>query len=159
MSRDAELKNINEELQGVEEELQALQRRKRELTDRRQELQEQLDAEAIDLVGDSSNVDGRKDPDWNDSFPWTADIHRLRQEAVRTRPFALLYKLVWNVLIVDVQFHIASFRSVQEQVINATLSKRDLFVVMRSGGGKSLCYQLPSMYQNVRRMCRYEIFH
>lgn len=92
MSRDAELEGINEELQGIEEEFQALLRRKRELTDRKQELQEQLDAEAIDVAEDSSSSVGRrKDPDWNDAFPWTADIHRLRQEAVSRRPGALLY--------------------------------------------------------------------
>lgn len=151
MSRDAELKGINEELQGIEEELQALLRRKRELTDRKQELQEQLDAEAIDLADDSSgSVDGRKDPDWNDAFPWTADIHRLRGEAVKQCLAVHSICVVADMSLV--QFNIASFRSVQEQVINATLSNRDLFVVMRSGGGKSLCYQLPSMYQQARCM-------
>jgi ATP-dependent DNA helicase RecQ len=38
-----------------------------------------------------------------------------------------------------------SFRAQQEEVIDAILNQQDLLMILPTGGGKSLCYQLPSL--------------
>ncbi|HDL4135909.1 TPA: RecQ family ATP-dependent DNA helicase, partial [Mannheimia haemolytica] len=42
-------------------------------------------------------------------------------------------------------FGYQKFRDGQEEVINAVLENRDCLVIMTTGGGKSLCYQVPAL--------------
>jgi ATP-dependent DNA helicase RecQ len=43
------------------------------------------------------------------------------------------------------RFNIQQFRSSQEEIINATLTGKHSLVIMPTGMGKSLCYQLPAL--------------
>lgn len=62
--------------------------------------------------------------DWsNSTFEWENKVNNLRRSL----------------------FHLRSWRPLQREVINATLQCRDVLCVMPSGGGKSICYQLPAM--------------
>lgn len=60
-----------------------------------------------------------------DNFPWSNHVNELLRNT----------------------FKIRSFRGNQKQIINCTLSKEDCFVIMRTGGGKSLTYQLPALVE------------
>lgn len=60
-----------------------------------------------------------------DNFPWSQQVHTLLRDI----------------------FRIPSFRDNQKEIINATLSGDDVFVIMRTGGGKSLTYQLAALLE------------
>ncbi|PRP82627.1 putative DNA helicase recq1, partial [Planoprotostelium fungivorum] len=62
---------------------------------------------------------------WKKNFSWSQKVAEVRQRV----------------------FGISSWRGYQEEVINATLSKKDVFIIMPTGAGKSLCYQLPGLIE------------
>ncbi len=45
-------------------------------------------------------------------------------------------------------FGFSKFKGLQEEVIKSVLAKENTFVIMPTGGGKSLCYQLPALMQD-----------
>ncbi len=50
--------------------------------------------------------------------------------------------------VLQERFGFASFREGQEEAVRASLAGRDCLVVMPTGSGKSLCFQLPALVQD-----------
>lgn len=62
--------------------------------------------------------------------------------------FCLVENFAWSKelqTLLHSTFRIENFRVLQLQVINAILSKHDVLMLAPTGGGKSLCYQLPAL--------------
>jgi len=57
---------------------------------------------------------------------------------MKTEPASLLPLLKQH-------FGFASFRPLQEEIIRDALAGRDVFALLPTGGGKSLCFQLPAL--------------
>jgi ATP-dependent DNA helicase RecQ len=50
--------------------------------------------------------------------------------------------------ILERYWNFTSFRPLQEDIINATLNNDDVFVLLPTAGGKSLCFQIPALIKD-----------
>ncbi|XP_005730233.1 ATP-dependent DNA helicase Q1 [Pundamilia nyererei] len=132
-----ELDSIEAELDTVELQLAEILQKKAELTSRKNALLQQLE-EACDtaqpLSSSASKASEAKPAmskqemqryDGTD-FPWSSNVEQHLKAT----------------------FHLSNFRPLQLKAINLTMSGKDLFLVMPTGRGKSLCYQLPAICSN-----------
>lgn len=117
-----QLDEVESQLVCVECELETLLQKQQELLERKQLIKAQLDSIRNAEVQQEKSL--LQTTDWeHGKFPWS--------EKVRS--------------VLKSQFKLDSFRQLQLSCINATLSKKDTILIMPTGGGKSLCYQLPAV--------------
>ena len=79
----------------------------------------------IDKKAVSSSARARIPPELM-KFPWSPEVKRALKD----------------------RFRMSGFRHNQLEAINATLAGKDAFILMPTGGGKSLCYQLPAVIKS-----------
>lgn len=114
-TEEDEIAAIDHELAQVESKIQKLKDQKQILIHRKNKLKDQI------IKRKSENLANR---DWSlKTFPWSEKVDSTLKNV----------------------FKISEFRPLQLEAINATLSKEDTILIMPTGGGKSLCYQLPAL--------------
>ena len=117
-----ELNGIETELIIVQSELETLLQKQEQLLERKEELKSQIDSLENSRLQDK-NAELRS-IDWEEGeFPWTPNVFTTLKST----------------------FKIDKFRPLQASCINATLSNKDTILIMPTGSGKSLCYQLPAV--------------
>ena len=116
-----EITEVEEELAILHVDLECLLKRQEELRKKKSQLEGQRDSLRNAKTHPSDNF---VFTDWEKGeFPWSTAM-------------AITLKST---------FKIDQFRSLQASCINATLSNKDTILIMPTGGGKSLCYQLPAV--------------
>ncbi|XP_010899056.1 ATP-dependent DNA helicase Q1 [Esox lucius] len=131
----AELDSVEAELEVVELQIAELLEKQAELTSRKKRLLRKLEdaCESAQTAGSSSAGSGSLSGPVmtkqellryeNADFPWSKE---LEQNLKNT-------------------FQLSKFRPLQQKAVNLSMSGKDLFLVMPTGRGKSLCYQLPAV--------------
>lgn len=121
-SLESELEQVNGELAAIENELNKLYARHEILKERQSLLQVQI--QSLDQVALEEETARHQSIDWEQGrFPWTDTVYSILRDT----------------------FKLNQFRPLQLSCINATLSQKDTVLIMPTGGGKSLCYQLPAV--------------
>lgn len=114
-TEEEEIAAIDHELSQIDSKIVKLNDKKLVLIQRKEKLKELI------LKRKSDELATRN---WSSkSFPWSKKV---------------------DAILKDV-FKLSGFRTMQLEAINATLAKEDAILIMPTGSGKSLCYQLPAL--------------
>ena len=122
-SLQEELQYVERQLLKVDHDLHSLLQLQEHLQERKQVLQAQL--KSLDFTHkEGEHGHQHHETDWETGqFSWSSKV----------------------MSVLKTHFKVDSLRPLQASAINATLSGRDLVLIMPTGGGKSLCYQLPAL--------------
>ncbi|EGT47797.1 hypothetical protein CAEBREN_03628 [Caenorhabditis brenneri] len=112
-----ELADIDGEIEQIDNKIGELRRKKTQLVQKKQAIERKIELKTHE---DSDVVVDRWD---RDGFSWSDEANKILKD----------------------RFHLESFRPLQRAAINAVMSKEDAVVILSTGGGKSLCYQLPAL--------------
>lgn len=116
----SEGKQLNIRLHNCKNEVKSIDQQIVALRQRRKKLKDEIDL--IEKQLNSSSGDRNQDQ-FLASYPWSDQAQQLLKSV----------------------FKLQSFRSHQLSAINATLSGYDVLLIMPTGGGKSLCFQLTAL--------------
>lgn len=114
-------KALNIRLHNAKNELKSIEEQISTLRRRRNELNEEIDSIQQQLTSSKHDFTDSKFVEAN--FEWSTEAQSLLEKV----------------------FQLKTFRSHQLATINATLSGYDVLLVMPTGGGKSLCFQLTAL--------------
>ncbi|CAF0778106.1 unnamed protein product [Brachionus calyciflorus] len=128
MSKEEDEKDINHELKQIDKRLSDIRREINLLESERDSLlsRKKECANLLKNLMPSSSGGNKNDltSNWNRAdFEWSPKVQKALNEI----------------------FKLEKFRPLQLETINVTLSKTDCMVIMPTGGGKSLCFQLPAV--------------
>ncbi|KAG5450285.1 putative ATP-dependent DNA helicase Q1, variant 2 [Clonorchis sinensis] len=126
------VEDLQKELDSIKCDLDTVTRKIRVLDKERQALQKKYSETETKLrtaqVRELSTGSNSSPYDRADGFPWSFEVLRVQREL----------------------FHLSAFRPLQLRAINATLDGKDVILVMPTGAGKSLVYQLPALLDHSR---------
>ncbi|XP_033221518.1 ATP-dependent DNA helicase Q1-like [Belonocnema kinseyi] len=111
-----------EEIAAIDFELRQIEREQQKLADQKQILIQRKEKIRDNALLKKSLTLSRKNWD-TENFSWSKNLRKALTEV----------------------FNIKDMRPLQLPTINATMSGEDVLLVMPTGGGKSLCYQLPAV--------------
>lgn len=124
MELPTELDEIDRELKEIESQIESLFERQQFLQSRKELIQSQICNGLESGKPCSSAQEKQNRQNWStNNFPWSGKVETAREDV----------------------FKIKKFRPLQLECINATMAGNDCILIMPTGGGKSLCFQLPAV--------------